>query len=758
MSEATSSLRSPPLTSVISRLARLRWQVTASLWVAGLARVLWLGLLLAAADFLIDWTFRLDLTQRAVLAALVAGLIGYGVYRWLALPLSRSLNDEVLALQIERANPNLRQALITAVQLGKQSDARRRGMSPALVSRAIAHGAELAERIGFEGIMNRAAQRRNLLAAAAAMLVLLGLAAAAVTAAPIKIWFARNVLLREVNWPQNTYLVIENLRPDGTVVFPRGMDWTQEITVREDSRVIPQEVYLEVQAGAGIRSRALAETSAGRFSASFTRVTEPFEFRVRGGDEVSDWVRVELVDPPALTTLKLYVTPPPYAGGVREELLAGQGPYAVLAGSELHVQATANKELVRATLLAEGRPLATGGGSDLNEAFQLAIGRGSELSASIAAKRLLVGAYRFELEDALGFREREPIAFALQKRLDQAPRVSVRLPATRGMVTPEARIPFECESSDDFGLTGLGAVLRSLGPGEQAAAERTVDFRAQLADALVAVGQPASLREVQLNNALDFTAFPDQAGIQPGGSLQIVFEAADNDDQSGPNIGRSAVFSLRVVTPEELRADLLRREKELRQVFQQAVQDQEALVVESRAQAAALAGEPEAIRDARQQLAEMHRRQKELGRSTSEMADRFAKIALEVQNNRLEDDTARLQTRLTKEIVEPLREAKDVIEAALVELDRARWAETADEQKSALAAASQRQSDAATAMRAVLRHMIETESFQEAVNMLLEIQKAQAALHEQTNKAREDRIRRLLEGDRGTGSNEGPNR
>ena len=49
-------------------------------------------------------------------------------------------------------------------------------------------------------------------------------------------------------------------------------------------------------------------------------------------------------------------------------------------------------------------------------------------------------------------------------------------------------------------------------------------------------------------------------------------------------------------------------------------------------------------------------------------------------------------------------------------------------------------------MKEILEHMVKSEGFQEAVNLLYEIQKAQTDVHNQTNKARQERIKRILEG------------
>ena len=153
-------------------------------------------------------------------------------------------------------------------------------------------------------------------------------------------------------------------------------------------------------------------------------------------------------------------------------------------------------------------------------------------------------------------------------------------------------------------------------------------------------------------------------------------------------------------------------------------------------------------REQKDLLLQYHKRQKLVGPEHGAIAERMAAIVIEVQNNRLEEEGGRLQTRLTKEIVEPMQAvAAELIPEAVAALDKA--AARPRRRQSGAPPSPRRsssQTETAARMKEILEHMVKAEGFQEAVNLLYEIQKAQTEVNDQTNKARQERIKRILEG------------
>ncbi|MDX1944381.1 MAG: hypothetical protein SFU86_03165 [Pirellulaceae bacterium] len=725
MSLATQPL-SEQTAAVVARLAKLRFLVASWFWVDGLARVLWLALALCLADLLLDWLFRMDRPQRGVMLVLMLGGLGYAVYRRLARPLSARLSDDALALQVEAGNKQLGQSLISALQLARLDDIEGRGMSPVLVRQTVLTGTAAAARVPFAGILDGREFRLNCILLVLAIAAFVGLGIGIATNDSLHIWANRNLLLGDRTWPQQTYLIVERVK-DGKVVFPRGEDWTQVVTVRDDSKVVPSEISIEFRRAHGRPPQAMKRTSpdSRQFDAVFNNVIEPFDFRARGGDAVTDWVRVELVEQPAVESLSLIVTPPKYAGREAEALPPGKGPYYVLAGSSLALSGKANKPLVRADLLIDGqrRPLT--------------LKDGLEFSGQVPAEKLVPGQYVIELEDTLGLTGRRPTTFGLRQKIDREPRVRVRLIGVSGMVVPRARVPFTCRISDDFGLT-LAEVRYSWRGDDVANPEGAGTI------ALVGAKEQLGRVEMSLDDALELAPLK----IPTGSGLNFHFAAADNNDIGGPTVGKSSDFLLRVVTEEELRTDLLRREKEQRQEFERIVKNQEDLLTDSRALQAAARGAAALSPQQKDLLMQYQKRQKLVGQNTGAIAERLASIVIEVQNNRLEEAGGKLQGRLENDIIGPMREVAETLVPELTQLlDRTRrQAAEATARGQALGDTIAQQQVAVEKMQEILRHMVKSEGFQEAVNLLYEIQKAQSDVHTETNKERQERIKRILEG------------
>ena len=729
---------------VVARLARLRRQLAVWFWIDGLSRVLWTTIALLALDLLIDWFFRMDKPQRAVMLALILVAIAYVAFRRLIRPLSATITDDALALEVERLNPQLHQSVISALQFSRMEDLDRRGYSPAMVRQTVQRGATASADVDFGAVLDDRELRQNSFLLLFAAAVLLAVAAGSFLHPMLQIWANRNLLLGDAVWPQKTYLKIERAA-NGKVVFPRGEDWTQVVSVSKDSEVVPENVYIDFRRARGRATQTMKrkerpvstskdnepETKA-EFEAIFASVIEPFEFRGRGGDAYTPWVTVELVEQPSINDLQLVVEPPAYTKLPKQPLPPGRGPYFVLKGSKLQLSGTANKELVSASIRHDGKPK------------KLAIESGTKISGELLPDDIAATQYVIDLEDTLKLTSRRPTTFGLRMRADREPRVRVRLIGVSGMVVPKARIPFTCRVSDDFGVTDLKVQFQWRGD-DPMRPEGNGEFKIKTVPAAADLDIAKELGSAEL--ALDNVGlFLEPHNIPTGSGLTFRFTAHDNDDVSGPNEGHSSDILLRVVTEEELRTDLLRREKEQRQEFERLVKGEEDLLTDSRALEAAIREAAALTAEQKDSLMQMQKKQKVFATNTGAIAERMANILIEVDNNQLEPAGGKLQGRLN-DIIRPLRELADTDMPAVVQsLDQVRRQGSMQKERSeAIAATLALQQKTIEKMQQVLALMVKSEGYQEAVNLLYEIQKSQQDVLERTIKEQQERIKRILE-------------
>ncbi|HEY2411184.1 MAG TPA: hypothetical protein VGI40_03020 [Pirellulaceae bacterium] len=728
---AALSTQETPIDRVLARLTGLRRGIAVRTLVAGLAKTLWLVLALAAVDLALDWLLHLEVAQRAGMLAIALTSVVWCVYRFLWTPLAAHVSDDALALAIEAAHPRLGQALITALQLSRREEPMK-GASNGLRQLAISSGSKLADEVSFDSILDSQRSARNAGFLALAAMCIVGCVAAFPFSPILRIWLSRNLLLSPATWPQQTYLTIGRLTDSGTVVFPRGVVWTQAVEVSEDSAVVPDAVYLDIREAARGQRRTsvvMERYSDRRFESVFRDCLQPFEFRARGGDAVTDWVRVQLVDPPELSELTITVAPPPYSGQPPEALVPGQNAYQVLRGSSLQIAALANKPLQTAELILDERrwPL------HINNRD-----RRSRLASQIPATELAEGVYSIELVDALGLSARAT-NFNLRWLADREPRVTARLSGIGNLVLPQAKLPVHCQASDDYGLTSLVASLTA-GSSDVEPEKRVLPFIRP--GELGEIGKPTDHRDVTVSESIDLEPFK----LPVGANLRLQVEASDNNDITGPSVGHSAEFFLRVVDEAEFRSDLLRREKAERHELERLWKAQDDLVTESRALAAATTVSDLPNSSQLEQLQSIYRGQKQIGNKLAGLADRIAALAAEIENNRLPDPGGALQNRLTKKIASPLRTLSSQDVPPLVQLlDRLRQSLPSGGQLD-LTQVTAGQVAIADSIKRVLEQMLSSEGYQEAIDLLYEIHKAQSGVYEQTNKAREEQVKRILEG------------
>ena len=259
---------------VLRRLHRLAVRLRLYVLLDGLAMLSLAVLAAVAITFMADRGFQLTRDMRATqLTTLLLALAGLGWYG-LVRPMRLGLPPAALALLVERRYPELRSRLISAVEFAeavRQRSAGPRETSPTMLAALIAQAARAVAGIDFAAVLNHTRARRRFALALTGPLLIIALCLLAKPA--MGIWFERNVLLRDVDWPQRNRLVIEGLT-EGRLVVPRDDDLTVTARVVEGFEP-PRQVFISFESATGMKGQAQMPATRAVAAAPRPRRAQP---------------------------------------------------------------------------------------------------------------------------------------------------------------------------------------------------------------------------------------------------------------------------------------------------------------------------------------------------------------------------------------------------------------------------------------------------------------------------------------------------
>ncbi len=188
----------------LAALSRLRQRLRSLRFFDGLVLS---GLFVTAGvivSFVLDYFLVLPVAVRGLF--LVSGVLGilHLVFHKLLAPLSSQVSDEDLALLVEDSNPELRQSLVTVVQLSRQGSEGAQYVSSDLLSSVVEEVEKSVSGTAFDRVFKLGRLYRK-------ALLLLGIGTGVVFGAAsspelVSIWFQRDVLLGAGRWPKGTVL------------------------------------------------------------------------------------------------------------------------------------------------------------------------------------------------------------------------------------------------------------------------------------------------------------------------------------------------------------------------------------------------------------------------------------------------------------------------------------------------------------------------------------------------------------------------
>lgn len=541
-----------------SKIAAVRHKhVTVSLF-TGLSAALGVLALLLGVGMLLDWWLDLPRVVRAVFLAVDLSLLVCIVVGLIVIPILYGPDDEAVARRVEDYEPALKTRLIASVQLSRPG-AVPAGASVSMVRAMVAQTELMAGNLDFGRVIETG--RMAKFSVAAGVLLLLGITGYAWGHnSGISTDLLKRALLANIDVPRKTRIILGDT-PDMTV--PRGE--TVTLAARA-AGLIPDHGEADVIFENGKEQTfSLDKKGADTFSRDLESVEESFRYRLRLGDNRTGWHKVTVLTRPVVTTIDVQQAFPAYThmGTLPRSL----GDLSILAGSHLKVRVTSNNPC-NSTAKNKGHPsVIRVTGSDVLVPMQVDAKDPRLLTADVEIPDNANG-FAINLVDENGMSSAGNAAvYPIKVVPDKDPVVRITYPVNREeLATKVARLVIGFDATDDFGISKLLLMYK-------------VDEGTPQSIPLDITGQPKTVRNRFEWSLTKLGAVPTTRSSIEGSSIEFWVEAVDNNNvrKSGPGIGDSEHYALRIVTEEVKRAELAARMEGHIETIRTGIEDQQNL-------------------------------------------------------------------------------------------------------------------------------------------------------------------------------------
>ena len=511
---------------IINRLHSLRRQWRLLLFSHSLLR--WLGAvaIALAIALAIDQILPLPRLLRMGLVLLWLAVGVYTAFRYLIRPVCQKLTNARMAAYVENHYPGFENRILSAVQLKPEMENNRFGYALGFIEKLIEGTHQSMDEIKSKTVFSQELTKLKRYGGfAIAAFALLFITLFIFPSAAKDFGQAFDELPKT---PQDILITqIDEIQPGNTRI-ESGADIA--ITAKVTGHLgAPVHLYYRVGSGGEATESASAwrnlsmtrnETEiAYRFT--FKNVTQSMEYYIAVKEIKSERFQIIVARAPIVNRFQLKLNYPKYTQLSPQVLEENLGNVTTLIGTMVDFEGEGNKPIASARLVFEE-----------SDPVKLKVSEGIQLSGSFIVQRS--EKYHIELIDTYNVSNSQPIAYTIHAIEDTQPQIEIVAPGKDVVLDDSMLVSLQLDAKDDYGVQKIQLVYR---------VESTDD------DVVV------PLKTWNPTDTPVFIEFPwdiDPIGLFPGDIISYHVEAIDADNVSGPNIGKSNIYSIRFPTLAEL--------------------------------------------------------------------------------------------------------------------------------------------------------------------------------------------------------------
>ncbi|MFQ6009371.1 MAG: DUF4175 family protein, partial [Candidatus Zixiibacteriota bacterium] len=249
------------------------------------------------------------------------------------------------------------------------------------------------------------------------------------------------------------------------------------------------------------------------FAITLRQIYRSFDYYVQAGRVKTEVQKVDVVDRPRVTGIKLSIFYPDYTGLPPAVIDENNGSFSAVVGSRVNLELETNLPVQLAELIF----------SDTSRTPLKVTDKVADTSLRVDKSQ----SYHIRLVDHLGEQNPDPIEYYITAIPDEYPSIDVLHPGYDVNLNDEMMLPLKVRIFDDFGFSSLVLKYSVVSHGRQS-------------EEHVAVLHFSD--RIRTEGDVEFNWDMEQFNLYPGDYIIYHFEVADNDTISGPKITKSRQY------------------------------------------------------------------------------------------------------------------------------------------------------------------------------------------------------------------------
>ena len=528
-----------------NKLARTRFSILAVELARRLTITFSFLITLLTSLLFLDLLANLEIETRSLLLFSIITLTAILIIWSLFSLITKWKNDETLALEIERKNKDFDSRLISSIQFAKRKAKFPENAPMSMVHNMILETKDVSKKFNFLKVVNPKALTRATLIFFVIIITSGIWAYSEKDNIPILV---KRALGEQIEIPRDTIIVEE---PN---ILRVGIGDNIQMTFKVKSKKTSElKANLNVDYNSGRKITVPLERTENEpdtYIGTIEDVPESFSFDAQIDDAKTKTSSVTAIERPTIKNISATQVYPEFTKQSPTNHVPGD--FTFFPGSEVTINIESSKDLDSGNLkflgLDNQMPLS------VNEANK------KEGVAKIKIPSQSLSGFSVSLTDSEEMDSKNNAIYKISLLTDLPPEIRITYPKrSEELVTRKATLLIKYEAIDRFGVNSIN-----------------LKYKREENEIVTIPLMKEETAKKQISDSYEWNLGSLKTGLSEGDQIEYWLEASDQNI-SGLNISSSDKLSLKVVTPEEKRADLLGRTSDALGSVDEATNDQENL-------------------------------------------------------------------------------------------------------------------------------------------------------------------------------------